>query len=356
MQMSKPSTNRLLALDYLRGFFIVVIIIDHLWRWPNLLAAFTGEGRLWVSAAEGFVIISGLLVGYIRGYKNRELPLKVVSKKLLSRALLLYVWFVIMTLLYTGIVWYAPFVAAMPWMEIAKGDWATLTWQTITFITAHTWVHFLYLYAIFMALTPIAIWLLRKNAAIVLVISILASFIVGKYLNIEWLEWTPVFFLPAIAGYYLPTIQSWWSGLSARARQVQLWSLHGFTLLTIIASTITTYLIPNNQTAIWINDFFSKEFTLDFWRIILAFIWFTSFVLAFHHLLPWLEKRVGWLLLPFGTQSLTAYVAHGFILIILGLVLIDRTNIWYNTALGIVAILGAWMLIRMPLVQRVLPR
>ena len=77
------AVSRMLALDYLRGFFIVIIVIDHLWRWPNMFEYVSGRGELWASAAEGFVIISGLLVGYVRGYKNRNQPLLEVSKKLI---------------------------------------------------------------------------------------------------------------------------------------------------------------------------------------------------------------------------------------------------------------------------------
>ena len=77
----KPTTatnRRLLALDYLE-VFIVVIIVDHLWRWPNLFQFVSGRGELWASAAEGFVIISGLLIGYT-WLQNRNLPLIDVGK------------------------------------------------------------------------------------------------------------------------------------------------------------------------------------------------------------------------------------------------------------------------------------
>ena len=62
--------RRIFELDLLRGFFVVIIIIDHLQLWPSPLRYLTGEGRLWVTAAEGFFLISGLLVGYIRGFNN----------------------------------------------------------------------------------------------------------------------------------------------------------------------------------------------------------------------------------------------------------------------------------------------
>src|SRR3989339_456486 len=90
--MSEPVKRRIHELDLLRGFFILVIIIDHLQFWPSPLTFLTGEGRLWVSAAEGFFLISGLLIGYIRGYKGRNQPLTSISKKLAYRAFMLYAW------------------------------------------------------------------------------------------------------------------------------------------------------------------------------------------------------------------------------------------------------------------------
>jgi len=74
--------RRIFELDLLRGFFVVIIIIDHLQLWPSPLRYLTGEGRLWVTAAEGFFLISGLLVGYIRGFKNKDKSLKDISIKL----------------------------------------------------------------------------------------------------------------------------------------------------------------------------------------------------------------------------------------------------------------------------------
>lgn len=70
----------MLALDYLRGYFIVVIIIDHLYRWPSALALLTGQGHLWFNAADGFVIVSGLMIGYVRGYKGLKLSYWDVTK------------------------------------------------------------------------------------------------------------------------------------------------------------------------------------------------------------------------------------------------------------------------------------
>jgi len=348
--------NRLLALDYLRGFFIVVIIIDHLWRWPSLLSAFTGQGELWVSSAEGFVIISGLLIGYIRGYKERGTPFSVVVRKLLKRAFLLYVWLLIATVAYTAAIWYLPTISAMPWIDIAKGDWVTLLTKTILLVNAQEWVYFLYLYTLFLAVSPLAIWLLRKGKGYVVAVGVVALSILGEWLRIEWFEWLPVFFLPAVAGFYLPTIQQWWRAQSVTIRHM----LSGITLiivgLILFASALCTYVIPDNSIAKTLNDFFSKVEILYTWRIALALLLFVGFVILFQRILPWLKKWMGWLLLPFGTRSLTAYILHGVLICLLAVMFVDSTNIWLNTAYGIAAILGTWALLRTPIVERLIPR
>lgn len=348
--------GRMLALDYLRGFFIVVIIIDHLWRWPSLLAVFSGEGRLWVSAAEGFVIISGLLVGYIRGYKNREQPLASVSFKLLRRALLLYVWFVGMTLLYTALLWHVTTVGPMPWAEIAKDQWNELLMPTFTFEYAHVWIHFLYIYAIFLALTPIAIWLLRTNKAQLLALLVVVGFAYGKITETEWMQWLPVFFIPAIVGYYLPTIQKKWGAIGepkrTRLRSI-LYSVAGGTLLI---SIITTYIIPDLSVSIILNDAFSKDFTIDAWRIILSFVWFVALALLFNKYITFLQKWTSWLLVPLGTRSLSAYIVHGIVILALGILFVTSTDIIYNTLIGIIAIVTVIGLLKNPLVQKIIPR
>ena len=44
-------TERIAAFDLMRGFFLIVIMIDHVELYPNGWDFITGKGRLWVSAA-----------------------------------------------------------------------------------------------------------------------------------------------------------------------------------------------------------------------------------------------------------------------------------------------------------------
>lgn len=59
------SSRRDLRLDFLRGYCIVVMTIDHVGLFPAWTIGVTGNARLWVSAAEGFFLISGIVMGMV---------------------------------------------------------------------------------------------------------------------------------------------------------------------------------------------------------------------------------------------------------------------------------------------------
>src|SRR4051794_16997728 len=95
---AKPS-QRIAAFDILRGFFLLVILIDHIELYPSGFDLLTGRGRLMVSAAEGFFFMSGLLLGLV--YKRRiALGMRFIFKRMWGRALELYLLSVLLTLLF----------------------------------------------------------------------------------------------------------------------------------------------------------------------------------------------------------------------------------------------------------------
>ena len=353
----EKTSNRLLTLDYLRGYFILVIIIDHLARWPSLFGAFTGRALLWVTAAEGFVIISGLLVGYIRGYKNQQLPLGQVSLKLVRRGALLYLWSIIATIAYSAILWHVTFKGGSPGLPFDRvDDWANLIWQTLTLQYTFVWVYFLTLYAIFLTASPIAVWLFRKNKAWVVVLLSLIILALGWQLHNEFMQWQALFFIPSAVGYYLEPIRDWWKNLAAPKRQLLTYSIWGFTALTIVLSVIFTFYSNSIQSsADQLNSSFAKD-TISIYRILLAFVWFTGFLLLFARLKRWIKRWLGWLLIPLGTRSLTAYILHGLTLCTVSYFALSSDNILFNTLLGAIAILTTWGLLKIPLIKRFIPR
>lgn len=355
MSAAAVAKNRLEALDHLRGFFIVVIIIDHLSRWPSIWGLFTGKAWLWVTAAEGFVAISGLLVGYVRGYKNRELPFKEVTRKLWARAGLLYLWSIIATLVYTIFLWYVPLQGGAPGHPIPAGEWGTLIWNTITLQNTWVWVHFLTLYALFLAAAPLAVWLLRQRKAWIVALLSTALLVLGWQLQSEALQWQFLFFIPVIIGFYLEPILNWWKGHTRKTRRIVASSIVITTLATIALSVITTFYPALFPYSAFLNAQFDKE-TISIWRALIAFTWFTGLLFIFWFFRRGIHTYIGWLLRPIGTHSLTAYIVHGVALIIISALTTNGENIVINSLLGAAAIMIVWGILKIPHINKIIPR
>jgi len=350
----KPATNtpRILAFDYLRGFFILIIVVDHLYRWPNLFEFVSGRGELWSSAAQGFVIISGLLVGYIRGYKNRKLPLRDVSKKLVSRGIMLYAWLVITTVALVAASWILMFKGNISYVPIAPYHWGELFSSIFTFSYAYPLTHFLYLYAIFLVISPVMIWLLRRGWAWTGALLSIAGWILGQIYPTEWLQWQILFFLPAIAGFYMDAAFTRYYKLSRPIRQSIRYGSAILALATILLSMIV--ILPYKPGE-YQSIFFSRE-PISLGTIILSFIWFMGLLSIFQFVQPLLQRYFGWLLLPFGERSLTAYIVHALPVLTCQYFFITYSNLFINTLITAGCVLLTWLILKIPRINTIIPR
>ena len=348
--------NRLETLDHLRGFFIVTIVIDHLSRFPSLFGVLSGKGILWVTAAEGFVSISGLLVGYVRGYKNRHQPFKEVGLKLIRRGLLLYVWSLIASIVYVAIIWYIPLRGGAPSTPMAVGDWTDFLTQLVTLQYTWVWVHFLTLYAIFLIASPIAVWLFRRNLAWIVAAISFILLALGWMTKSEVLQWQFLFFIPSIVGFYLQHILDWWHAQKRSVRLTIAFSTVALTAITIATSVIFTYYDQSFEAfANQISDVVFAKDSVSLARAALAFLWFAGYMFIFYALRRFIKKAFNWLLIPVGTHSLTAYILHGVALCIISYFTIPGKDFWFNTLLGVIAVAITWGLLKIPFVRRVVP-
>lgn len=368
------SIGRIHELDLLRGYFIFIILIDHIQRWPSFYTYLTGQGRLWASAAEGFFIISGLLIGYLRGYKSRHLHLSAVIKKLWKRAAMLYVWCL-------GITFFVVAVTAilsdgnnplLPKLPLAEQvvNLPTYLWYVISGQYANDWIYFLRLYAIVLAVSPLVIWLLRKGLWwLVLILSLgayVASFFMGEQPE-GALQWQLLFFGAALIGWKLETIVNWLRE-HQQAKKVIIASLISVTIVTMLTSYFWVHGWGNveSQHAIisrdsyvtargWIDPWFTND-PMAIGRIIISFIWFGGMLALFHVLRRYISKAFGWLLMTFGQYSLSAYCLQAILLVFIEVLIPVRDNWWLNFISTTAAILGVWGIMQIPLVRRLLPR
>ena len=354
--MSKPETKkigRLEALDYLRGFFILVIIVDHLWRWPNIFQAVSGRGELWVSAAEGFVAISGLLVGYVRGRKSDGKPLAPVAKKLIGRGIMLYVWMLITTLALVAASWLLTFKGDMAYIPYQVGDWGTVITSMLRMDYVHTLTHFLYLYAIFLVLSPLAIFALRRGMWWLVGVASLVTWGVGVHIQIEWMQWQIIFFIPAVIGYYLENIVLFFRNTSSKVRLAVGGPIVAVTIATILTSALT--ILPN-EPGMYVEQIFTKDPVVSLWRVIMSFIWITGLYILFSLAIPFLKKWFGWLLQTLGERSLTAYIVHIIPLTICQILFAETNNFFFNSLLATGCVLATWGILKIPYINKIIPR
>ena len=208
--------KRIVTLDILRGFFLAIIIVDHLARFPNGFDFITGRDQLWVSAAEGFVVISGILIGYIYGPRMKSDPGATI-KRLLKRALKIYICVLALSFFFMA---YSYAVAAIPdnsldFVQKYHNDFLHLLYDSLTLQYVYGWGEFLSHYVIYLFLAPFILYaLLKKKEVYIAVLSVVVWYIFRSPLVATsrysfTLTWQLLFVAGSIFGYYLPEISIW---------------------------------------------------------------------------------------------------------------------------------------------------
>jgi hypothetical protein len=318
--MSKPITSqaskRILALDLLRGYFLCVIAIDHLYRFPSLLDAFTGQGHLWVSAAEGFFLISGLLVGLLHQS----------SQKIWRRAAKLYLWSIGLTLLFTwwGGLFDSHTVKSGIWLG---GSPESLILNLVSLKYVYGWADFLPYYVIFLAFSPLALLALKQGKAwLVLLLSGLFWLVRGS--NFYW-AWQVLFFTGLVAGWYF-------NKLNYVLNKYKIYIL----LLALFTIILSAYYVFKRQLTLPLFD----KTTLAPGRLVLSWLWFSAFYVLFRRFESIINRLTGGFLLLLGQNSLFVYGLQAVILFPLNSWLPSAPHFWWNTIYASGVILSLYLI------------
>lgn len=368
--MSKTAKkSRFVTLDVLRGYFMLVIIVDHLNRFPSWFAWITGQGRLWISAGEGFFIISGLLVGYTRGFKKRNASMRHVTGLLYKRAAILYASSVVASSLLLILTLHAHFpVALQPSVVVPRNSLSTAIYQILTLHYVFEWVYFLKFYIAAFLIAPLFVWLLRKGQTILTIVLAFAVWLLGYHIKQDWLQWQVLFFVPAAFGFHLESIRSWWRQLSHQRRHIAETVSITFSVLTLAISSFWVFgwdLVEGPHAVLSFDRYVAARRTIDplfskvqlsLGRILLSLVCFVGIYFLFDKLWPRLQRYTAWLFLPFGENSLVAYIIHGFIILPMQVFAPITTSSTFNTLLALAAVLVVFTLSRVELVRRFVPR
>lgn len=387
--LSTSRPTRINALDLIRGWCLIVIASDHLLRFPSLLDPFTGRGLLWVTAAEGFFFISGMLVGIARGRQTDREGLRAASRTLCTRAAKLYLASIILTLGYTFLAYW---LQGNGVMNLKGGltrfdSVASLLGATANLTYGYGWADFLSYYAVYLALAPAVLWLLRRRLWWVVVwislsIWLLKSVIVfpfPSYFSI----WQVYFFLGIVVGYHFGDIRAYQSLIPPRLKRALTVGVLAMTIIILAASTAFTFgtpffadhgaqlVVPFRflglpSPAAWYDFFFAAKENAVFndlfqngrtglLRLPVFLLSFTAFFLVVRQYETAIIRRAGWLLLPLGRNSLYVYIIESAV--IFGAALISYpTNLITNTLANIAVILLLWLAVRQRFLFGIIPR
>jgi len=223
-----PRRSRDLALDLLRGYFLVVIMIDHLRYAANPLYLVSGHQSLWVTAAEGFVLISGFLVGMLRGDEARSAGLAAATRHLLRRAGVLALAGAILTIAFRTISW-----ATGYWPDVPNADapGSLLDYALGAVVLRRTYGdhNLLAAYALFLAAAPLALAAMLRGMTWLVLGASLVLWAVAFRFNLVWsnsvqadLCWQLLFMIGVVAGFHHAALARRWNELSPRVRRILL--------------------------------------------------------------------------------------------------------------------------------------
>lgn len=372
--------RRIIALDLMRGYFILLIGSIHLAYYPSFFGAVDGRGQLWVSEAEGFFLISGLLIGIIRRNYIRKLCLGLGIKRMLGRGWKLYLASVILSVLYLVI---GRTLTAYG-IEGAKGglDIATqpfeLIWRVISLQYSYGWADFLGYYAAYMFMAPIVLWLFFKKLWWIVGVLSLFVYVLRWSGDFGWLnpflQWQVYFFLGSIIGYNWGELNSRFKSVGTVVQKrlsagVMLASV-SIMAISLIVVVLPTFYSANSLPAGLYGHFIASLKSLGtnvmydhlflnnrigLLRPVLALVVLAglfAFVIKFETVIM---KTIGKLLLPYGQNSLYVYVLQSACLFIVPFFLLAG-NFYVNTAIEIGLIIVIFLAVKKKFLFRVIPR
>lgn len=356
----RGKTQRILAFDLIRGFFLVVIMIDHVELYPNGFDFFTGKGRLWVSAAEGFFFLSGLLIGMM--YKRRlHLGMKFIFKKMWTRAAELYIVGTGLTLLYLAWAVFSHHPTIKDSLPIPF-PWHHYLGQIFLMRFTYGWADFLVRFALLMLIAPFVFYIVSKGWWKLALIGIFVAWLFrGQGFT---LSWQLIFNTGILAGFYWNELRSWLAQLSFKHRRLLKWSIASIAVITFAISYASVFVLSllfnlwgNGQLPVvlqhvaydwgnWNHDIWNiaDKWTMGPVRAALFFFWFTTF----YWLVRRYEQPVGrftrGILELLGRNSLFVYTVHSLIIFILKLYIIPpKTGLLQNffiTGFGLVLLVA----------------
>lgn len=356
------ASSRDLRLDLLRGLCLLKMVLNHLWRTPlHAVHLWTG----FVSAAEGFFFISGVVVGIVHGGRSRRDGLAPTARALVQRGGQLY-------LANLGLVLAFAALEAQRWLPspaILSQLWER-GWLGLLSFDHGYYLQVLPRYAVYLLVAPLALWALAAGrGSLVLLVSLLlwaTNLLSHGSVRVPSLEqgtqgfavasWQLLFFGGMVLGYHRDRAAQWWRRIEGPALALVLALLAGFFVWFHLEQLAGRTGLDSVAARVWMDR--------DWFAPLRAFNAIVVFALAFAIVdrlwLP-LAHILGPLLMPFGRDGLFVYLLH-VPMVWGGYVLLRHTSLdlsgasWTPLPLVVATVSLLWLLARYRLLMGLVPR
>lgn len=351
--------KRDLRFDLLRGFAVFAMVVDHVGGDQSPLFYITGGDRFFVSAAEAFVFLSGLLMGMINGGLIRRGDVGGALRKVLDRAGMLYALTVGLTLITAAL----PLVLNLSWKP-EVGD-LTPAQYIVGIFTFHYAAHltdipFLYTMLV-LAAEPVLLLLDRGYTRLVLLASAALWFVwqVSPEQAITWppdptvlfqfSSWQFLFIIALTIGFHRKKLERYFRAAASPAALAM--SAVGMAVaVALLWFNLAPLVALTGIDADTLTDWFFYKQDVGAGRLV-TFVILITFAFSLVSIF-WgpIARGLGWLLLPLGQNSLSAYVIHIFVVGALTWLrpklFAPEIAFWASAALQLVGVFLVWSIIR----------
>ena len=361
----QPEGSRDLRLDFLRGFCMFVIIADHLSYYPAYTMFITGGGYFLVSAAEGFIFISGFVVGMVYGARILKDGLGASTNKILHRAWQLYLWNFLVAMAYLAIAYLTPLATRKEAVAAPPPFNLDLILKVLTLRESYGWSDLLATYAVLMAISPIILYFLtqKKTWAILLVswglwlgYQVSPDNFSPQIGDFPLLVWQLLFVHGLVIGYHREAVKEF-------INKWPKWSLYIPLVISFVGLIVLgvmwlyAQVLGSNPDLIWYLNWAFDKLSLRPGRLFAFTVFFSVIYLAMTYFWEPLHKALGWFLMPLGQNSLYVYILHGFVIsIFFNIPDYGNATPLVHTMGHIVAAFTMWLLVKNRILFKVIPR
>ncbi|MCH9739574.1 MAG: OpgC domain-containing protein [Epsilonproteobacteria bacterium] len=388
LQYPTDGGKRDLRVDFIRGFVMLILIAVHI-NMTSFYNYIAWERFGVVTGAEGFVMLSGLILGLLSKLRMEHDGFGSTINKQYNRAFLLYRTSLIV-ILSVLIIDFIPFIDAHVAMTFTTyaGKVYNLYPDLSLFAKYHDMIvakffmlrygphqfQILGLYVILLMLSPFVLWLLSKNrVGLVLALSWIIYFgnngfhvrPTGAQFEYAFpvLTWQVLFVHGLVIGYYRNEV---WNFFHSRKGALAFGAIFilflGFLFFTynnpleqIPAYLRLHYIDPVTFKEIY-HNFFPKN-TLGIGRLINDFLVLVISYAMLSYLWKPINKAFGWFFIPIGQASLYVFILHVYACIVIAnIAWFGGDDILVNTLGHSLVFVFMWLMVKYKVLYNIIPR